>query len=116
MILRAVSVLVLCFGLHGMSASEPLVLDLKKHYTKSFDPLKERLFKPIMGAQTIDGLPFRIDGEMPLYGRTPAERKKVHPKSYTGIVIGRAFEELHLIHMTHWVDVEGRQISSVTLH
>lgn len=97
-------------------AREPAVLDLSKHYAKGFDALKKRLFKPIWGEQTLDGLPFHIGGEMPLEGRTPTERKKVYPKSYTGVVVGRAFEELHLIHMTHWVDVEGGQLATATLH
>ena len=113
---RVFGALFLMLACRSLPALEPLAIDLSKHYAKQFDPLKRELFKSIMGAQRIDGLPFLINGEMPLEGRTPTERKKVYPKSCKGIVIGRAFEELHLIHMTHWVDVEGRQIATATLH
>ena len=54
----------------------PYVLDLKPFYTKVFAGPggTNNSYEGYFGRKTIDGLPFDVDGEIYLYGKSPAVR------------------------------------------
>jgi hypothetical protein len=100
--------------------SAPLPLELSRFYKAPFvTPTKtNQAFAAICGRQIVDGLPFNIDGEAILYGKTQAQRNLTskYLPSFTGISIGRKFDELHLIHITKWWDIEGQTIAHIQLN
>jgi hypothetical protein len=77
-------------------------------------------FQTFHGRQTIDGLPFDVDGECALYGKSQADWDKqqddAYPDKITGIEIGRKFAELHLLHMAWWHEFHGCPIAVIQLH
>jgi beta-lactamase regulating signal transducer with metallopeptidase domain len=100
----------------------PRVLDLNPYYTWRFVSAKgtNKSFQSIHGRQVIDGLPFDIDGQCVLYGRSEAHwwesQGKTYPDEITGIEIGRKFAELHLIHTAWWHEFHGCPIATIRLH
>ena len=95
----------------------PLTLDLARF----LQPLKlgeeTYMFTSITGRQMIDGLPFQIDGQAILFGRTyPIRTGTSYPESLDGIRIGRKFDELHLIHYDAWLDVDGAPLARIRLN
>ena len=94
--------------------SGPLILDIARFYRTT----NNRYLQSVQGRQVIDGLPFQIDGEAILYGKTQASQNNssVYQDAFTGIRINRAFDELHLIHATKWPDVEGQIIARIRLN
>lgn len=94
---------------------EPLTLDLARFYPSRKFTRKE--FESFSGRQVIDGLPFEVGGQVGLYGLTPASRGQTSlPKALKEIRVGRKFDELHLIHHTHWPDVDGETIAYFELN
>jgi len=117
--LRSIAIVLLsCVSLSRVPSAEPLVIDLGPRYTKRYDAKDGPRFKPIAGRQTVDGLPFDISGEVHFFGRTAAERVPdgKYERTIKGLVVGRRFDELHLVHFTHWWDVEGRTLAKVALN
>jgi Tol biopolymer transport system component len=94
----------------------PLTLDLAPFYRDN--KYVAGVFQSFLGRRVVDGLPFEIGGRVCLYGQTIAERnpKSALPETLKGIHVGRAFDELHLIHYTEWPDVEGQTIAYIALN
>ncbi len=99
------------------------MLDLSAHYTEKFtapDPEGGNA-DSIIGSQTFDGLPFMVRGRAYLYGQYDAmgKDKEAFRKKRPDLIeiqVGRAFDELHLLHTTRWPDVEGRTIAQAHLN
>ncbi len=89
-----------------------MMLDIADHYQS--EGLGE--IEDFHGQHTLDGIPFSIGGRAPFYGESWNRRGKELPVSADGIVIGRCFDELHLIHHSFWPDVEGETIARVRLN
>jgi uncharacterized GH25 family protein/thiol-disulfide isomerase/thioredoxin len=96
----------------------PFIVDLAPFYSKVFagpeDPNSN--FKGYFGRKIVDGLPFDVNGECLLYGKSNAERGKVCRNEVSGIKIGRKFDELHLIHAVQWREYYGCPVASIRLH
>ena len=92
----------------------PYILDLKPFYTKVFvgPDGTNSSYAGYFGRKIIDGLPFDVDGEIYLYGKSPADRGDVRPNEVTGIKIGRKFDELHLIHAVQWREYYGCPVAT----
>ena len=101
--------------------TEPLTLDLSSFQKEKFvtQGKTNASWQTLVGRQVFDGLPFQIEGRGCVYGRKlgPEEQGNTptHP-DFVGIQVGRKFEELHLLHVTQWADVEGRQIALIRLN
>jgi hypothetical protein len=91
--------------------TQPLMLDLDRFYNERFiTPTKTNdNWKSVAGRQVFDGLPFQVDGRGCVYGSKVAGEHK----DFIGIQVGRKFDELHLLHVTQWADVEGQQIALI---
>ena len=96
----------------------PYVLDLKPFYSKVFvgPDGTNSSYAGYFGRKIIDGLPFDVDGEICLYGKSPADRGDVRRNEVTGIKIGRKFDELHLIHAVQWREYYGCPVALLRLH
>ena len=96
----------------------PSVLDLKPFYNKVFvgPDGTNSSYAGYFGRKTIDGLPFDVDGEIYLYGKSPADRGDVRRDEVTGIKIARKFDELHLIHAVQWREYYGCPVVILRLH
>jgi hypothetical protein len=73
----------------------------------------------VSGRQIFDGLPFQIDGRACLYGRILAAQRERPASAYPdiiGVKVGRAFDELHLLHATQFTDREGETVAKVRLN
>ena len=97
------------------------MLDLSPHFWERFaTPTRtNRNFTGVMGRRTFDGVPFQVDGRACLYGKTQGNYGSNKPENYPDIVgvrVGRAFDELHLLHAAQWSDVEGTTIAIIRLH
>lgn len=105
-----------------MPMGSALMLNLRPLFRTGYatvDPSHAR-FSGFGGQQVIDGVPLQIEGDITLHGRTLAERStgeaRFAPRLIRGIQVGRAFDELHLLHAAVWPDLEGRPIAVFTLH
>ena len=98
--------------------SLPYALDLKPFYHKVFRDVggADSTYKGYSGYQIVDGLPFNVDGEIELYGKSDAERNVVQPDHIEGIKIGRKFDELHLIHAMQWREYYGCPVATIRLN
>ena len=70
----------------------------------------------VSGRQMFDGLPFQVDGRACLYGLGLAKQRGKAASAYPdiiGVKVGRAFDELHLLHATQWTDREGETVAKV---
>ncbi len=102
------------YGEASSSATDqPFPLDLSDHLPDQGDL---SAFKDFVHRQVVDGMPFQIEGPITLYGTTPAERGNVHREAAQDIPVGRALDELHLIHYTHWPDVHGEVVAFVCMN
>jgi peroxiredoxin/protocatechuate 3,4-dioxygenase beta subunit len=96
----------------------PCVLDLKPFYSKVFGGPNgtNNSYEGYFGRKIIDGLPFDVDGEIYLYGKSSADRNDVRRDEVLGIKIGRKFDELHLIHAVQWREYYGCPVAILRLH
>ena len=96
----------------------PYVLDLKPFYSKVFRGAKrhQQQLQGYFGRKIVDGLPFDVDGEIYLYGKSPADRNDVRRDEVSEIKIGRKFDELHLIHAVQWRECYGCPVATIRLH
>ncbi|MBI3881163.1 MAG: carboxypeptidase regulatory-like domain-containing protein [Verrucomicrobia bacterium] len=101
-----------------LGAAGPLPLDLTRIlHTNFFAPgFKGAAASIPKGVQQFDGLPFQIVGQAGFFGQSLAERRQFYPEQALGIVVGRKFDELHLIHHAFWPDAEGRTIATIRLN
>lgn len=105
----------------GDSPGAPQMLDVSKFIREVFvsGGNTNPTFQNIIGTQSFDGLPFRIEGRGWVYGLKEAERNNASPNAYPdfiGIVVGRKFEELHLLHASRWQEADGRDIAHIRAH
>ena len=63
-----------------------------------------------------DGLTFAVSCEPTLFGKQDADRGTSYPQRITGIVVGGAFDELHLLHRASWEEVQGCPVAIIRLH
>ena len=96
------------------------MLDLSKFQTEKFvtDGKTNTLWQSLVGRQVYDGLPFLIEGWGCLYGTKLGPEKEGDTPTYPdliGIQVGRQFEELHLLHLSQWAEVEGQEIATIRL-
>ena len=63
-----------------------------------------------------DGLTFAVSCEAMLYGKQNADRGDSSPKKITGIPVGGAFDELHLLHRASWEEVQDCPVAILRLH
>jgi beta-lactamase regulating signal transducer with metallopeptidase domain/thiol-disulfide isomerase/thioredoxin len=93
----------------------PRVIDLTSFNQTKFGAAGG--FKDFPVRPTIDGLPFQVGvGGMELFGKMNADRGNVKPMSISGIKIGVAFDELHLLHDVSWEETPGRTVAIIRLH
>lgn len=100
------------------TASEPLMLDLSPFFWERFVTHQRTNTElvTVSGRQVFDGLPFQVDGRACLYGRGLAKQRGRSASAYPdiiGVQVGRAFDELHLLHATQWTDQEGETVAMV---
>jgi hypothetical protein len=105
----------------GTGDTEALMLDLSAHYGEIFVTPEHvnASFSTIAGRRMFDGVPFQMDGRASLYGKEVAldsRRSREAFPDIIGIKVGRAFDELHLLHTAQWSDVEGMTIARVHLN
>lgn len=95
------------------AAEAPQPLDFSRFFWERFvTPTRTNTsFATILGRREFDGIPFQVDGRAYLYGRTQGGRREMN-----GIAVGRAFDELHLLHAAQWSDVEGTTIAFARLN
>lgn len=96
--------------------SEPLPLDLSPFFWERFvSPARTNMeLVTVSGRQMFDGLPFQVDGRACLYGRALARQRRRPASDYPdilGVKVGRAFDELHLLHATQFTDREGEKVA-----
>ena len=101
--------------------TEPMTLDVARFYKERFVTglVTNRTFSEIFGQQIYDGLPFEISGRVWLFGRKEARwtgKSEAHYPDVTGLKVGRTFDELHLLHGSRWMDVQGYTIAYVRLN
>ncbi len=97
------------------AVGEPLKLDTNAYYKKGNEDKRSEV-KDFHGLKIIDGLEFNIGCRVPLYGQSAAARGKLALEAAKGILVGRRFDELHLIHHTYWPDVENEIVASIFLN
>ena len=103
------------------SSPEPLILDLSPFFWERFvTPERTNTeLVTVSGRQVFDGLPFQVDGRACLYGRALANQRGRPASAYPDIIgvnVGRAFDELHLLHATQFTDREGEIVAWVCLN
>jgi protocatechuate 3,4-dioxygenase beta subunit len=101
-------------------STEPLILDLSKFQKEKFvtNGKTNELWQSLVGRQVYDGLPFMIEGWGCVYGSKLGPEKEGETPTYPdliGIPVGRQFEELHLLHLSQWAEVEGQEIATIRL-
>jgi hypothetical protein len=96
-----------------VAPDQPVPIDLSKHLTLPIASITE--IQGLAGQQVFDGLPFQIDGQIHVYGKTPAHRDLNYPNATLGVPVGRKFDFLHLVHYTTWPDVEGDTVAYICL-
>lgn len=97
---------------------EPPMLDLSPFFWERFvTPERTNMeLVTVSGRQVFDGLPFQVDGRACLYGRALAYQRQRPASAYPdiiGVKVGRAFDELHLLHATQFTDLEGETVAKV---
>ena len=102
----------------SLTSAEPLTLDLSPFFWERFvTPERTNMeLVTVSGRQMFDGLPFQVDGRACLYGRDLAYQRRRPASAYPdiiGVKVGRAFDELHLLHATQFTDLEGETVAKV---
>ena len=108
---RTLSIVVATFIASSLWAQ---VIDLHPFYQTKFGP--DGGFENFPVRPTIDGLPFQPDGRIELFGKMEADRGDVKLTNISGIKIGAAFDELHLLHDVSWEETPGRTVAIIRLH
>lgn len=127
--------LIVCFTfmspeVHAADAAknEPMILDIQRFYRVGFSLEKEGnpQIETVAGKPVIDGLPFDPRGNGWVYGQKEFQNNRGDNDATNGatnpfpdfkdIVVGRKFEELHLLHSCRWADVEGQTIAFIRLN
>lgn len=103
------------------SPGKPQMLDVSKCIREWFvsGGSTNPTFQNLIGTQSFDGLPFRIEGRGWVYGSKEAERNGKPNNAYAdflGIAVGRKFDELHLLHASRWQEAYGRDIAIIRAH
>jgi hypothetical protein len=103
------------------ASAEPLILDLSPFFWERFvTPERTNAeLVTVSGRQVFDGLPFQVDGRACLYGRALANQRGRPASDYPdiiGVKVGRAFDELQLLHATQFTDREGEIVAWVRLN
>jgi hypothetical protein len=95
---------------------EPLTLDIARFH--NVPERHKHIVEPYYGGHVIDGLPFVVGGEARLWGETVYRRTPDYPmsQSFSGIDVGRTFDELHLIHCAMWPDLDGQTVAYMVLN
>jgi hypothetical protein len=101
--------------------TEALVLDLSKFQKEKFVTAGKTnsSWKTVVGRQVFDGVPFQVEGRGCVYGKMIGPETRGDTNTYPdfiGIQVGRKFDELHLLHVTQWADVEGQEIARIRLN
>src|ERR1035437_5164708 len=101
--------------------TEPLILDLSSFQKEKFvtGDKTNASWQKVVGRQVFDGVPFQIDGRGCVYGKKLGPETRGDTNTYPdfiGIQVGRKFEELHLLHVTQWADVEAQPIALIRLN
>ena len=104
-----------------IKATEPLTLDLSSFQKEKFvtGDKTNASWQTVVGRQVFDGLPFQIEGRGCVYGKKMGPETRGDTNTYPdfiGIQVGRKFDELHLLHVTQWADVEGQEIALIRLN
>jgi hypothetical protein len=104
-----------------IKGTEPLMLDLSSFQKENFvtGNKTNASWQTVVGRQVFDGVPFQIEGRGCVYGKKLGPEKQSDTNTFPdfmGIQVGRKFEELHLLHVTQWADVEGQQIALIRLN
>lgn len=99
----------------------PLMLDLSPFFWERFlTPERTNTeMVTVSGRRVFDGLPFQVDGRACLYGQALANQRGRPASAYPdiiGVKVGRAFNELHLLHATQFTDREGETVAKVRLN
>ncbi|MDB6026837.1 MAG: glycoside hydrolase family 2 [Verrucomicrobiales bacterium] len=100
------------------SSTEPMMLDISPFFWEQFitpDRTNMELIS-VTGRQTFDGVPFQVDGRTHLYSRglaTARGKSRTAFPDMLGVKVGRAFDELHLLHATEWTDLEQETVARV---
>jgi len=104
-----------------IKSTEPLILDLSGFQKEKFvtGGKTNASWRTVVGRQVFDGLPFQIEGRGCVYGKKlgpeTGDDTPTHP-DFIGIQVGRKFDELHLLHVTQYADVEGQEIALIRLN
>lgn len=98
----------------------PFSIELRHFYTGGWhaDRPQEWLYEDFHGEQVIDGLPFKVDGYCEAYGKRNLQWHQGQdlPLDLVGIRVGRAFDELHLIHEARFRETAGCIIANLRLN
>jgi hypothetical protein len=100
---------------------KPLILDLSRFQKEKFvtGGKTNASWQTIVGRRVFDGVPFQIDGRGCVYGKKLGPETQGETNTYPdfiGIQVGRKFEELHLLHLAQWAEVEGQEIALIRLN
>jgi predicted Ser/Thr protein kinase len=93
-------------------------LDLAPYWTSRFladTDEKSYGLRPLRGLHSFDGIPFLVGGQIFLTGAEASARSTSDTPSpdQVSIPVGRAFDELHLLHAVHWQDPVGVVIATL---
>jgi len=110
-----VGLLIAGLGLLRGAGAEPIkTLDLKQWVTPSpFDNISGSWLLP-RGRQVIDGVPFQVDGIVLMYGNYSAQKGRLSRTNVNGIVVGSAFECLHLFVTTQAKAPDGTPLTRIS--
>ena len=104
----------LCLG-NIASAAEVKTVDLKPYVGYSpFDVIKADWLLP-RGDHVFDGVPWRIDGVILLYGKNAVQKTNA-ARTVVDIPIGQTFEKLHLLAAAQGTSPDGTVIAKVHFH
>ena len=101
--------------------TKPLILDLSRFQKEKFvtGEKTNANWQTVVGRQVFDGVPFQIEGRRCVYGKKLGLETRgdtpTHP-DFIGIQVGCKFDELHLLHVTQYAEVEGQEIALIRLN
>lgn len=98
----------------------PFKLDLHGFYTGSFHPDRpqEWLYEDFHGETVVDSLPFAVNGYAEAYGERNlrSHQGQQVKRDLVGILVGRKFDELHLIHEARFREYAGCTLATLRLN
>ena len=108
------AIAVLCFENLALAA-EIKTIDLKAYVGYSpFDVIKADWLLP-RGEHVFDGVPWKIDGVVLLYGKNAAQKTNA-ARTIVDIPIGQTFEKLHLLAAAQQTSPDGTVIAKIRLN